>query len=124
MKCPVCGKYEFPEKDSFNICPICGWEDDGVQNDDHNCAGGANSLSVNEARIEFFLLTNESTNVAADECRKVYDEECGEIYEKYDGLDRVKKPRKAKQETADFKAVREKYMDTLNDLLQRTEKTY
>ena len=53
MKCPVCGKYEFPEENSFDICPICGWENDGVQAHNHNFAGGANYLSVNEARIEF-----------------------------------------------------------------------
>ena len=38
MKCPVCGKYEFPEENSFDICPICGWENDGVQAHNHNFA--------------------------------------------------------------------------------------
>ena len=120
MKCAVCGKHEFPEMDSFDICPLCGWEDDGVQNDDHNYAGGANSLSVNEARIEFFLLTNESTKVAAEECKKVYGEKCRAIYTRYAGLHRVKEPEKAKEEKADFRAVRKKYMDELNNILQCT----
>ena len=61
IKCPVCGKYEFFDDNDFDICEICGWENDGVQEEDHNYAGGANELSVNEARIEYFLLHNEAT---------------------------------------------------------------
>ena len=49
MKCPVCGKYEFEEYDDYDICPVCNWENDGLQYNDHNYAGGANDLSVNEA---------------------------------------------------------------------------
>ena len=29
--CPVCGKYEFEEQGSFDICDVCGWEDDPLQ---------------------------------------------------------------------------------------------
>lgn len=48
-KCPVCGKYEFPEEDSFDICPECGWEDDWVQEDDPDY-GGANWETLNGCR--------------------------------------------------------------------------
>ena len=34
-------------RDNFEICPVCGWEDDGVQNDDPAFWGGANTLSLN-----------------------------------------------------------------------------
>ena len=46
MKCPVCGKYEFEEYGSFDICPFCKWEDDKLPGDNQNYAGDANHLSV------------------------------------------------------------------------------
>lgn len=48
--CPVCGKYEFTERGGFEICPVCGWEDDPVQRREPDYAGGANKMSLNEAK--------------------------------------------------------------------------
>ncbi|MGI6284115.1 CPCC family cysteine-rich protein [Caproicibacterium lactatifermentans] len=48
--CPVCGKAVFKHADDFEICPVCGWEDDGVQLDEPDLEGGANEMSLNEAR--------------------------------------------------------------------------
>lgn len=50
IKCPVCGKYQFVEENDFDICPVCGWENDGVQMEDPDYSGGANEMSLNEAR--------------------------------------------------------------------------
>lgn len=50
MKCPVCGKYEFAQDNDFDVCDVCGWENDGVQLDDPDYEGGANEMSLNEAR--------------------------------------------------------------------------
>ncbi|MCQ2545539.1 MAG: hypothetical protein MJ144_03810 [Clostridia bacterium] len=47
--CPVCGMHYFSEKDSYEICPVCGWEDDWLQRADPEYAGGANKISLNEA---------------------------------------------------------------------------
>ena len=49
-RCACCGEYTLEEKSLFDICPVCGWEDDGVQNDDPNYDGGANHISLNEAK--------------------------------------------------------------------------
>lgn len=48
--CPVCGKYTFEDAGGYDICPICGWEDDPVQYDypdEDNCS---NKMSLNDAR--------------------------------------------------------------------------
>jgi anaerobic ribonucleoside-triphosphate reductase len=48
--CPCCKTYEFSEEGSYEICPVCNWEDDPIQAEDPNYAGGANTMSLNEAR--------------------------------------------------------------------------
>lgn len=48
--CPCCHKYEFSEVGSYVICPVCYWEDDPVQEEDPSYGGGANVMSLNEAR--------------------------------------------------------------------------
>ena len=48
--CPCCHKYEFSEVGSYEICPVCNWEDDPVQEEDPSYGGGANVMSLNEAR--------------------------------------------------------------------------
>lgn len=47
--CPVCGKYEFEEQGSFDICDVCGWEDDPLQLNDPDLELGANEMSLNQA---------------------------------------------------------------------------
>ena len=48
--CPVCGRYYFQEAGGYEICPVCGWEDDPLQRREPDLAGGANTMSLNEAR--------------------------------------------------------------------------
>ena len=48
-KCPVCGKYEFEQHASYDICPVCGWEDDDYQII-YPDETGANDVSLIEAR--------------------------------------------------------------------------
>ncbi|MFI8415840.1 CPCC family cysteine-rich protein [Serratia sp. NPDC071084] len=32
--CPCCHKYEFSEVGSYEICPVCNWEDNPIQGED------------------------------------------------------------------------------------------
>jgi hypothetical protein len=47
-KCPICGKYEFSDNCCFDICPFCGWEDDGTT--DINSVRSINGGSIAEYR--------------------------------------------------------------------------
>ena len=51
--CPCCGQHYFREKGAYEICPVCGWEDDPLQRKDPDFAGGANTVSLNEARKKY-----------------------------------------------------------------------
>lgn len=51
--CPVCNRYTFAYEDDYDICPICGWENDSIQNMNPDFKGGANPMSLNEAKAEF-----------------------------------------------------------------------
>ena len=53
--CPVCRKHRFEKNGKYEICPVCGWEDDPVQNDDPYFSGGANEFSLKESRLIYFL---------------------------------------------------------------------
>lgn len=52
LPCPACGFLTVPEASygTYNICDVCGWEDDAVQLANPACAGGANGESLIEAQ--------------------------------------------------------------------------
>ena len=53
--CPCCGYLTIDEEPpgTFEICPVCGWEDDDVQFRNPSYRGGANAVSLEEARANF-----------------------------------------------------------------------
>jgi Cysteine-rich CPCC len=52
--CPCCGFLTMREPPgSYVICPICAWEDDGVQYADPSYEGGANGISLTQARENY-----------------------------------------------------------------------
>ena len=44
-----------PNAGSYDICPVCFWEDDPVQEDDPQFAGGAYDLCLEECRKNYRL---------------------------------------------------------------------
>jgi hypothetical protein len=53
--CPCCGylTIEGMPPGTFEICPVCFWEDDNVQFEDIDFEGGANKESLRQARMNF-----------------------------------------------------------------------
>ncbi len=49
-QCSCCGQYTLEKDSIFEICKVCGWQDDGLQNDNPDYKGGANKMSLNEAK--------------------------------------------------------------------------
>ena len=50
--CPACGFLVIGKSycGTYDICDVCGWEDDGVRLANPACGGGANSESLIEAQ--------------------------------------------------------------------------
>ena len=44
--CPVCGRTMFEEYDSYDICMVCGWEDDAMQEEFPDEGGGPNASLI------------------------------------------------------------------------------
>ncbi len=53
--CLCCGSLTLSEEPpgTFEICAVCDWEDDAVQARDPTRRGGANEVSLREARENF-----------------------------------------------------------------------
>jgi hypothetical protein len=53
--CPCCGYLTMgPESPgSFEICEVCNWQDDPVQYQDPDYEGGANEMSLKQARRNY-----------------------------------------------------------------------
>lgn len=52
--CPCCGYLTLAEAPgSYEVCPVCLWEDDPLQLRDQDFSGGANRVSLNEGRRNF-----------------------------------------------------------------------
>ena len=51
--CPVCGYLTLDERDSFDICAMCFWEDDGIDDFEENNYSGPNHMTLKEGREIF-----------------------------------------------------------------------
>lgn len=51
--CKCCGCAVLDSADEYDICPVCCWEKDKTQERDPEYRGGANAVSLNEARKNY-----------------------------------------------------------------------
>jgi hypothetical protein len=51
--CPVCGYLTLDQRDAFEICVICFWEDDGIDDLEENMDSGPNHMTLKEGRNMF-----------------------------------------------------------------------
>ena len=51
--CPCCANKTIDEPGCYEICPVCGWEDDKAQYKDPNLKGGANRFSLKEYKEQY-----------------------------------------------------------------------
>lgn len=85
-KCKVCGLGEIEH--DFAICEYCGWEADGVQNDDPDYMGGANDMSLNQYK-QFWeenkedLLKHKENLPPFEKAREYYEKNFKEQNEAY-----------------------------------------
>jgi len=58
FKCPCCGYRTLSEavRGSYEVCQVCFWEDDGLQFEYPDYEGGANSVSLIEARRNYLIF--------------------------------------------------------------------
>ena len=56
QQCPCCDYISLPERYNYLICPICFWEDDGVDVDDVDAHSGPNHMTLREGRANFLAL--------------------------------------------------------------------
>ncbi|QWA20891.1 hypothetical protein KJK32_04975 [Streptomyces sp. JCM17656] len=67
VTCPCCFQRTLEERANFEICPECGWEDDGQDDADaHIVRGGPNgSLSLTQARLDYLEEVTETGDESA-----------------------------------------------------------
>ncbi|WHT38275.1 CPCC family cysteine-rich protein [Myroides sp. mNGS23_01] len=53
--CPCCGYFTLNTNvgNTFQLCLVCYWEDDGIQFEDPSYEGGANRVSLIQAKENF-----------------------------------------------------------------------
>ena len=83
-KCACCGNLTLEESGKHEICPVCFWEDDLVQNEDPTFAGGSNAVSLTEAKVNFAEF-GACEKRYIDKVRKVSPDEINiaDLYDEY-----------------------------------------
>lgn len=120
IECPVCNRYEFEQDNDYDVCNVCGWENDGLQLDDPDDWGGANDLSLNNTRLEYALLMNPSTSRETQAAQKSHVSVNSAIHIKYKNIDhRID----GDKWTAELRKEYERYVGVLEDIAKRATMT-
>lgn len=61
--CPVCGYLTLEQRDSHDICGICFWEDDGIDDFEGNENSGPNDMTLKEGRVIFQEAKRKLLNI-------------------------------------------------------------
>ena len=56
LPCMCCAHLSIEEYGTFEICPVCFWDDDNLQKKDPDRAGGTNALSLNQSRENYRIF--------------------------------------------------------------------
>ena len=54
--CKCCGNITVDNDSLFEICSVCGWESDVIQEENPDYIGGANDMSLNQYKDFYFCL--------------------------------------------------------------------
>lgn len=75
-QCVCCGYYTLKSKPpgTYEICPVCFWEDDPYQFEEPDCDGGANYVSLNQARENYKTIGASSKHYIKN-VRPPYEDE-------------------------------------------------
>lgn len=73
--CPCCGykTLDEPAIGTFDICELCDWEDDLVQNSDPDYEGGANGICLREAQHYFINKAIDPQEFIKDSAWKILE---------------------------------------------------
>lgn len=55
-QCPCCDHFTLEFRGQYDICPVCFWEDDGLDVDRPDEHSGPNHISLREGRRNFRLI--------------------------------------------------------------------
>jgi hypothetical protein len=62
-----------PAIGTFDICELCGWEDDLVQNSDPDYEGGPNGICLREAQHDFLNKAIDSQKFIKDSAWRILE---------------------------------------------------
>lgn len=115
--CPVCEIHFFEDSNDFDICPVCGWENDGVQRGNYDYWGGANSLSVNASKKVYFLINKDGSKEQMIKLLEQYKEKKIDIYKAFKGINHMSA--RGKMFTNAFRKINKDFDLDLNKLYNK-----